>query len=109
MRRVSEGESFEPPDRQRFRLCLGDAFQRREVEDRVDDLALLVEPALFGEIPDQVPQVARERASVERDLAAVRLDDVEDGPNGRRLAGPVGAQQPEELALAYLKVQIVNS
>src|SRR5205085_1645718 len=41
-----------------------------------------------------------ERAPEDLDRAAVRLDDVENRPDQRRLAGAVRADQAEDLALA---------
>ena len=44
--------------------------------------------------------------AVEDDRAAVGLDDPRDGAQQRRLAGAVGAEQGDDLALVHLEVDV---
>ena len=66
---------------------------RKEAEDAVH-LHLLVESALFGEVPDLIedPWVGI-GAPEQGDRPGVRGDDVQDHPNAGGLAGAVGAEQ----------------
>ena len=54
---------------------------------------LLVEAALFGQVADAVVSRARAALAEHFHLAGVRVEDVQDGADGRGLAGAVGADE----------------
>jgi hypothetical protein len=79
------------------------------VEQRLLDVEEAVEvDVLLGEA-DQPPGGHRVvRVAEDQRLAARRPDEVADGRDQRRLAGAVGAEQPEELAVADGEVEAVE-
>ena len=85
------------------------AAQVREVLDRLAAGQLVVERELARQVAD--PAVDRDRVdgrldAEDRAPAARRPDVVEQRPDRRRLAGAVGAEEAERLALVDLEVDV---
>lgn len=106
---VAETETFKPGDRPGPRRLAADPFQRSEIQDRIKDPALAIETAFFGKVSDGIPGFRGERTCIKRDLAVIRLDDVEDGADRGRFAGPVGSEEAKEFTAADFKRNAVNS
>ena len=72
-----------------------EAVKLAEEDELVEDLHLLVEAALLGQIADAVEQLAREGLAEEADGAGVGHGDADHHADGAGLAGAVGAEQAE--------------
>src|SRR5512142_1833605 len=94
---VEKIEALEPGIGAALRLGGVDAAQARKVEDGRQEPVLAVEAALLRQVADEVAHRRAERRPVEEHLAPVSLDDVENNPDGGRLAGSVGPQEAEDL------------
>src|SRR4029079_1860685 len=90
---------LEPVHRAAARVRPGQSLQRAEIGHHVDDGELRVESALFREIAEPIEIVAGPRMPERQDAPLVWPDDVHQDSHERALAGPVGAQQAEDLAL----------
>ena len=90
---VSEPESSEPVVDRGARRPPGQPLQRGVVEEQPLDGHLLVEAPLFRQVADAVIGRARPAFAEDFDRASVREDDVQDHPDGRRLAGTVRADE----------------
>ena len=77
------------------------------LEHGADRLAR-VEAALLGQVSDAIAVRRLERPSEHLEPAGVGLDDVENGPDERRLAGAVRAEQAEDLAASDLQRYIIE-
>jgi hypothetical protein len=75
--------------------------QPTEVLDLLARPHLLVEPALFGHVAELLPVGVRQRPALPAHRAGVGLEHTHDDPHGRRLAGPVRADESEHLARPY--------
>ena len=73
-----------------------------EVAAAQDDVA--VEDALLRHVADAVAALLR-RASLDHDAARARLEQPEQDPDQRRLAGAVRPEHREQLALLELEVE----
>src|ERR1035437_317510 len=87
---------------------LVDPLDRGEEEELVDDLHLPVEAALFGQVPDALLELVVHLLAEDADLARVRLRDVHDHADGRRLPGAVRAEQAECRAVRDLEVEMID-
>ena len=86
----------------------GTPWRPGEEHELVEHLHPRVEPALLGEI---APGRARQQLALgapPRDPAGVGLEDAERDPHRRRLAGPVRAEEPEDLARGDLEREVVE-
>src|SRR4029453_18182197 len=83
-------------------------FQRAEVFEYGADLLTRIQSAFLGQVADAVAIGRRKRSPEDLDAPAVRLDQVEDGPDQRRLAGAVGSKEPEDLAAMQLERHVVE-
>ena len=72
-----------------------EAVELAEEDELVDDLHLLVEAALFGEVADALEVVAGEGLVEEADGAGVGDGDADHHADGAGLAGAVGTEQTE--------------
>src|SRR3569623_73922 len=87
---LREPEPFEPLLRAPARLGARHPAKLAHERDHLEDLHLRIEAALLGQVADLRRGRGTGRELVEdRDLAAVRRDDVVDHPQRRRLAGAI--------------------
>ena len=94
------------------RRLVGPVHPAAKVREVLQGLATgqaVVEGELAGDVADA--SMDRDRIGARLDAederaAAGRADQVEEGPDGRRLAGTVGAEEAEDLALADLEVDV---
>ena len=108
LREVFGAEPAQPAERVAPGPVRRDALEAREEHELVQHLHPRVEPALLGEI---APGRARQQLALgapPRDPAGVGLEDAERDPHRRRLAGPVRAEEPEDLARGDLEREIVE-
>ncbi len=79
-----------------------------EEDELVDDLHLLVEAALFGQIADAVEVLAVEGLAEELHVAGVGHGDADHHADGGGLAGAVGAEEAEHAAGLDLEGEIFD-
>jgi hypothetical protein len=79
-----------------------------EVGHDVDDLCLLVQAAFLRELAEPVTVLRFERPAVDVQGPAGRLVDAQQRPDGRRLPGPVAAQETKRLTPGHGEGQIPN-
>ena len=79
-----------------------------EEDELVDDLHLLVEAALFGQIADALEALALEGLSEEDHLAGVGHGDAHHHADGAGFPGAVRAEKAEHLAGFNLEAEIVD-
>ena len=77
---------------------LRNALELGQIEQVRDDPQAAVETALLRQVADTLPGLGGHRSVEYGDLALVRLDDVEQHPDGRGLAGAVWADESDDLA-----------
>jgi hypothetical protein len=83
----------------RLRASSGEQpVQLAEEDQLVDDLHLLIEAALLGQIADPLQAAAGEGLLEEADASRVGNGDAHHHANGAGLARPVRSQQAEDLA-----------
>jgi hypothetical protein len=96
--------------RKRRRLAEAvDVPQMCEVGQELVPGQAVVERELPGEVPDPPPDRDAVAVRVEPedfDATRGRADEVEQQAYGRRLAGPVGAEEPKDFARLHLEVDV---
>ena len=107
MRAIASSLPSEPDERDHLVDVARVRVHAGEVRDRLADLDVPVQPGALQHDPDARAQRSRALAGIEAehgDLAgaavAVALEDLD----GRRLAGAVGTEQPEDLAALHGEV-----
>ena len=85
----------------------GQALERRKIGDDVRRLHLLVEALFLGQIAEAVAHLEG-RGRGHGDAAARRLEDLQQHPNGGRLARPVRAQKPADRTRDQAETQVVH-
>ena len=78
-------------------------LERPPVFYNLADLRPLVQPALLGEVGDPLPVLGADRLPLEADRPRIGLQDIGDHADQRGLAGPVRAEQREDLPGADLE------
>jgi hypothetical protein len=86
----------------------GQPFQTAEVFQDRADLFARVETALLRQVAEPIAILRAERMTENLDSPAVRLDDVQNRANQRGLAGAVGTEQSEDLALMDFDRHVVE-
>ncbi len=86
----------------------GQPVELREVLELVPHSHLLIEPSLFGHVPDPPADLVVHRPASPQDLAGVGLQHAEDDPHGGGLAGAVGADEAEHLPLGDGEGEVVE-
>jgi len=71
--------------------------QPRQVDELVVHLHLRVQPALLGHVAEPAPGLEVHRRAPPADLPGVGGEHAERDAHGGGLAGPVGADEPEQL------------
>ena len=99
LRKLSEPEPLGPGGHRRGRLGGRAAVQLGEVAELAVRAHLRVEATLLGHVAEGALLLAPHRVSLPADLAAVRLEHPQRDTHGRRLAGAIGADEAEQLAL----------
>ena len=74
------------------------AVEAGEEDELVEDLHPRVEAALLGEVPERAAGQLGRGPALPGHRPGVGAEDVEGDPHRRRLAGPVGAEEAEDLA-----------
>ena len=77
-------------------LLFAQPLQAGQVEQLFSDVHLLVQPTLFGQIPDLRRVVTTERLALKEDLPGIRSRDRGDHPDERGLARTIRPQHPED-------------
>ena len=85
-----------------------EAVELAEEDELVDDLHLLVEAALFGQIADAMKVLAVEGLVEELDRAGVGHGDADHHADGGGLAGAVGAEEAEHAAGLDAEAEVVD-
>ena len=79
-----------------------------EVGHDVDDLFLLVQPALLGKVAQPVAVLGLEVPAVDVEDSGGGLVDAQQGPDGGGLAGAVAAEETEGLAGVHVEGQVAD-
>jgi hypothetical protein len=79
------------------------ALEPAEVGHDVDDLFLLVQPALLRQVAEPAAVLGLERLAIDVQDPGRGLVDAQQGPDRRRLARPVAAQEPERLTPCHIE------
>lgn len=105
---VFKPKPLEPSIDPGSRRARRDALELGQERQHGSDFHGAVQPPLFWEVADPVEQVATDWLAKNAQLAGVGLEDSEQQPNGRRLAGSVGSQQAVGRAPWYSEVELVD-
>ena len=106
--RVGDLHALGPGDGALARLFRRKPVQLAKEDQLVDDLHLLVEAALFGQIADAVQALALKGLAEETHPARVGNGDAHHHANGAGFAGAVGPQQAKHLARIDGEAQVVD-
>ena len=95
---VADAEASEPLERVAAGPPARHAVERGEEDELIEDEHPRVEPSFLGHVAPGLPRPIAGRASGPGDGPGVRLQEAEDDAHRGRLAGAVGAEEPEHLA-----------
>ena len=98
VREFGDPEAPEPGEGLLASACPRHPVQRREVDQLVDDRHARVETALLGHVAPHTSRPGLRLAILPGHGPRVGPEEAEDDPHRRRLAGPVRAQEPVDLA-----------
>ncbi len=99
---MEPGEGVAPGDVARH------AVERGEEHQLIEDDHPRIQPALLGQVAPRRPWQLARVGAVPQDPAAVRGQDADRDSHRRRLAGPVRAEEAEDLAGRHLERQPVE-
>jgi cytochrome c biogenesis protein CcmG/thiol:disulfide interchange protein DsbE len=105
---VFETKPLEPGFDPRRRFAWRDALELGQERQHRANVHAAVKAALLRQIADPVEQVAAHRLAKDTKLAGVGLEDSEQQPNRRRLAGPVGSEKTVGRATWHGQVELVD-
>jgi hypothetical protein len=95
---VANPEAGEPVASPLGRLAARDAMEGSDEHELVEDLHPRIQAALLGEVAPRAARRVGGRPPSPGHRACIRMDDVENDPHRRRLAGAVRAEEAEHLA-----------
>src|SRR5271166_1710691 len=91
-----------------FGFIAGQSVQLAEEDELVEDLHLLVKPALLGQVTNPLEVLARKRLVKESDASRVRDSNAHHHANGAGFARSVGSEQAEHLAGFNRQAQVAD-
>src|SRR5581483_1107897 len=94
---VRQLEALHPAIDALLHFPAADSLDLREKEQQLDDVHLLVEPALFRQISDAIAEVG-DAVSRPVDRAGVGIEDAGDHPDRRRLPRAVAPEETRDRA-----------
>src|SRR2546421_4427730 len=104
-----ERESLQPVVDTSVRLAAFDSLQLGQKLQHPADLHLPIEPALLGKVAESLGDLRVVGGAAEDvNLSRIGRDDVEDHPDGSRLAGAVGSKQSVDAAGRNSQCQVAN-
>ncbi len=90
---LHQSQAFEPMVGAHDRLAAGHTLELGQIGQLFHTFHFSVQATLFGQVADAVAHRAVQQLAAQPDLAAVRQQNLHDGPDGGGLAGPVGPQE----------------
>ena len=106
--KVLDAEPVQPVARLAARPVRCHAVQRGEVRELIEHAHPRIEAALLGEVAPRRPRQGPAVGPSPGDDAGVGLEDPQDDPHRRRLARPVRAEEPEDLAARDVEREAVE-
>ena len=105
-RALGDAEAVDPAGGGRVGIVA--AVQGREVAKQAVDAHLRIQAALLGHVAERPLHLAGDRLAAPAHVAGVGLQHAERDPHRRRLAGTVGADEADDLALGDVERQAVE-